>query len=80
MGRNTIVVMETGSGKTMIAVMLIKEMGKDIVKFSSSDFDFVEEDMKMMKRKKIIVFLAPTVHLVNQVFFSCLFHFGSLEA
>lgn len=51
--RNTIAVMETGTGKTIIAVMLITEIGQAIK--SSGD-------------KKLIIFLAPTVHLVHQQF------------
>ncbi|KAL6216878.1 hypothetical protein ACLB2K_010096 [Fragaria x ananassa] len=51
--RNTIAVMETGTGKTMIAVMLIDEIGQAIK--SSGD-------------NKLIIFLAPTVHLVHQQF------------
>ncbi|KAK1262916.1 hypothetical protein QJS04_geneDACA009520 [Acorus gramineus] len=53
--RNTIAVLETGAGKTMIAVMLMEKMGEDL------RVEGVEE-----KRRQVIVFLAPTVHLVNQ--------------
>ncbi|PON61647.1 DNA helicase, ATP-dependent, partial [Trema orientale] len=51
--RNTIVVLETGAGKTLIAVMLISHIGQTI---------------KSNGAKNFIVFLAPTVHLVNQQF------------
>ncbi|XP_027190700.1 endoribonuclease Dicer homolog 3a isoform X2 [Cicer arietinum] len=50
--KNTIAVMDTGSGKTLIAIMLIKHIGQTIIRSKGE--------------KKLIVFLAPTVHLVNQ--------------
>ena len=59
MKRNTIAVLETDAGKTMIAVILIKNIGQVI---------------KSNGHKKLIIFLAPTVHLVNQ---ACLFFFFS---
>lgn len=52
--RNTIAVLETGAGKTMIAVMLIKH---------------IAESLKSNGDKKLVVFLAPSVHLVHQVCF-----------
>ena len=50
--RNTIAVLETGAGKTMTAVMLMKEIGRLI---------------KENGDKGLIIFLAPQVSLVNQV-------------
>ncbi|KAK7256023.1 hypothetical protein RIF29_29454 [Crotalaria pallida] len=50
--RNTIAVLDTGSGKTMIAVMLIRHIGQYI---------------KSTNQKKLILFLAPTVHLQFKV-------------
>ncbi|CAN6449984.1 unnamed protein product [Victoria cruziana] len=51
LARNTIVWLETGSGKTMIAIMLMKEIARRLR--GGGD-------------KRIIIFLAPTVHLVQQ--------------
>ncbi|PIN18423.1 Ribonuclease III [Handroanthus impetiginosus] len=52
MRKNTIAVLETGVGKTMIAIMMIKEIGQSL---KSNDGG-----------QKLIAFLAPTVHLVHQ--------------
>ncbi|GAV80701.1 Helicase_C domain-containing protein/Ribonuclease_3 domain-containing protein/PAZ domain-containing protein/dsRNA_bind domain-containing protein/ResIII domain-containing protein [Cephalotus follicularis] len=51
MKRNTIAVLDTGTGKTLIAVMLIKAIAQ-ASKFACPD--------------KLLIFLAPTVHLVHQ--------------
>nr|AJA90772.1 Dicer-like 3 [Ginkgo biloba] len=49
--KNTIVYLETGCGKTLIAVLLIKEIG---------------HKLKAEGEKGLIIFLAPTVQLVMQ--------------
>ena len=54
MRKNTIAVLETGAGKTLIAVMLMKEFGKRLI---------------VDGKKMTIIFLSSTVNLVNQVLF-----------
>ncbi|KAL6217730.1 hypothetical protein ACLB2K_010947 [Fragaria x ananassa] len=51
--KNTIAVLETGAGKTMIAVLLIKHIADQHI-------------IKSTGHKKLIIFMAPTVHLVIQ--------------
>ncbi|KAH1033291.1 hypothetical protein J1N35_045465 [Gossypium stocksii] len=57
--RNIIAVLDTSGGKIMIAVMLIKDLVQPI---------------NSIDKKKLIIFLAPTVHLVNQQFDYIKFH------
>lgn len=52
MKSNTIAVLDTGPGKNSIAVMLINDIGKSLKNDNGG--------------QKLIVFLAPTVHLVHQ--------------
>ncbi|GJM84854.1 hypothetical protein PR202_ga00564 [Eleusine coracana subsp. coracana] len=51
---NTIAVLDTGSGKTMVAVMLAQEHARRVRGGEAP--------------RRIVVFLAPTVHLVHQQF------------
>uniref|UniRef100_A0A0D3HEX0 Uncharacterized protein n=1 Tax=Oryza barthii TaxID=65489 RepID=A0A0D3HEX0_9ORYZ len=51
---NTIAVLDTGSGKTMVAVMLAREHARRVRAGGAP--------------RRIVVFLAPTVHLVHQQF------------
>ena len=53
-------VLDTGTGKTMIALMLIREIGQTV---------------KADGRKLFMIFLAPTVHLVNQACFFFIYIF-----
>ncbi|XP_057825628.2 endoribonuclease Dicer homolog 3a [Cryptomeria japonica] len=51
--RNTIVLLETGSGKTHIAVLLMK---------------YIAQNLKKERKKCLIIFLAPAVALAKQQF------------
>lgn len=58
--RNTIAMLDTGAGKTMIAVMLINHVWRDFISSSSNK-------SQKEQARRLIIFLAPTVHLVIQV-------------
>lgn len=60
--RNTIANLDTGAGKTLISVMLINEVAKSV---------------KSSGKKRLIVFLAPTVALVHQVCSVIFFYVGN---
>ncbi|XP_078169437.1 endoribonuclease Dicer homolog 3a-like [Carex rostrata] len=57
MTRNTIAMLDTGAGNTMIAVMLINHVWSDFISSSNNS---------QKKGRRVIIFLAPTVHLVMQ--------------
>jgi ERCC4-related helicase len=50
---NTIAVLDTGTGKTMVAIMLAREHARRVRAGEAP--------------RRVVVFLAPTVHLVHQV-------------
>ena len=56
--RNTIVLLETGCGKTHIAVLLMK---------------YIALSLQKEHKEYLIIFLAPAVALVKQVMLSTLF-------
>lgn len=54
---NSILYLETGAGKTLVAVLLIKSLARNL---------------RLKDEKRIAVFLVPKVILVHQVVINCL--------